>query len=88
MRNSTTDLDLESSCVVSKYEGGSASVLRPKVELSSVYVFVFGVDGSAKTLQYWEELRRFWSAYFATERANLEEYSTLRSSLPRIFGLR
>ena len=81
MRESTNDLDFERAKTISL-----AQVL-PSVEkrgllarLQGVEVYALGVDGTDKSVAYWNSLRDFWEAYFHKAGANLKNYSALRDA--------
>ena len=78
MRQSTHAFDL-----------GHRSAIDPRVvddvlrqglapTLRAVDVYIFGVDGNGVSVQYWQNLRAFWVAYFDHIGAVVKEYSMLR----------
>jgi hypothetical protein len=83
MRESTSELDLESSQTVPTY-GTSAKQCGALPDLSKVQVHVLGVDGAGKSLAYWRSLRAFWQDYLGHTGAELRSYSILRE-LPHGF---
>jgi hypothetical protein len=77
MRQSTTELNLESSSNVP--QGSSVPVgCGPVAHLKNVNVFVMGADGAGRTAAYWESLRKFWESYLRGTEADLRGYSVLR----------
>jgi hypothetical protein len=79
MRNSTADLDLESLSPVSQFEIASEAAMRAPAGLRNVEIYVRGVDGSGKSIGYWQSLRDFWAEVFRKQGAMLSDYSTLRT---------
>jgi hypothetical protein len=77
MRESTSELDLESSQTVPSY-GTLAKQCGALPDLSKVQVYVLGVDGAGKSLAYWRSLSGFWQDYLGHTGAELRSYSVLR----------
>jgi len=77
MRQSTTDLDLESPKVVPFF---SSLVKRSGAfpELRDVQIYALGVDDAGKSMDYWQSLRSFWEQYSHNAGAGLRGYSVLR----------
>ena len=48
-------------------------------DLHGVDVYAEGVDGAGESVDYWQSLHDFWTAYFARTGATLERYSMLRN---------
>jgi hypothetical protein len=76
MRQSTSELDLESISVVPPFSAlskrcGTAPNLR------GVMVDVLGADGAGKSQDYWESLRAFWGRYLYNVEAVMRSYSAL-----------
>jgi hypothetical protein len=83
MRQSTRVLDLERPALVQETKAlqqVAKSQLIP--DLRGVDVYVLGVDGTRKSVNYWQTLRDFWMGYFALTEATVNTYSTLRP-IPR-----
>lgn len=74
MRHATRDTNLESPSIVREHSG---NLHVP--HLGGVEVHILGVDGSGKTVGYWESLARFWKEYFEATGATILSYSALRS---------
>jgi hypothetical protein len=78
MRQSTPDLNLESTRIVPSFS--TATSRRYTVQLlQHVQVDVLGADGAGKSDDYWQSLKDFWTANFHTSGANLDSYSALRN---------
>jgi hypothetical protein len=77
MRQSTPDLDLESTSVID-----TSSVFRDAPmtsgSLQGVQVLIRGVDGSGKSSMYWQSLQEFWRQYLRSTGGSLVQYSVLR----------
>jgi hypothetical protein len=78
MRQSTHAFDLEHRSAIDPRVGDD--VLRQGLApaLSGVDVYIFGADGNGTSVQYWQNLRAFWVAYFEHLGAVVKGYSTLR----------
>ena len=77
MRQSTSDLNLESSRKVPSFSTVAARC-GTLPALQQVQVDVLGGDGSGKSSAYWQSLKSFWAAYFHSSGAVLSSYSVLR----------
>jgi hypothetical protein len=77
MRQSTTELDLESLRIVPPFQS-LARRCDPLPDLSGVLVDIAGVDGSGKSQVFWESLEAFWKGYFLDGGVSTLSYSTLR----------
>jgi hypothetical protein len=82
MRNSTPELDLERSKDPSHARTMLHSRQIPDAELRGVEVDVLGMDGAGKSGIYWQDLREFWSEYFATSGVAVKSISVLRDVPP------
>ena len=51
---------------------------RLLADLHGVDVFAEGVDAAGESVQYWQSLQDFWTAYFGRAGATLTSYSALR----------
>jgi hypothetical protein len=78
MRNSTTDMDLESQPLVIGHSSPSQRNLPGQTQIRALQVYVLGVDGSGRSTSYWESLQEFWGKFFRSAGANLRMFSTLR----------
>jgi hypothetical protein len=76
MRESVSGLDFERMGLAPAYEivagrCGEVPLLR------GVDIDVAGVDGTGKSMDYWESLHRFWVDYFQRASATLESFSVV-----------
>jgi hypothetical protein len=79
MRESTSDIDFERLKTISQRETLATAERHGLIaRLQHVDLYVLGVDGTGKPLNYWNSLRDFWEAYFRRAGADLKEYSALR----------
>jgi hypothetical protein len=79
MRQHTRELDLESPSLVPRLNKIESSGARIEIaNLGGVHLLALGVDGAGKSLPYWQSLREFWTEYFRTSGARLENYTVLR----------
>jgi hypothetical protein len=79
MRHSTTELDFESGGSVPSFtQLKNRSNTVPGAALKGVEVYALGVDGSGKSIGYWQSLQVFWREYFENAGAALRSYSVLR----------
>jgi hypothetical protein len=77
MRESTSELDLESMQAVPSYDA-LAKQCGALADLRKVEVHALGVDGAGKSLAYWRSLSAFWQDYLGRTGAELRSYSVLR----------
>ncbi len=79
MRQDKADLDLGTPVT---FDAEAAIVKTEKklliVNLTSVEVYVLGVDNAGKPLAYWNRLREYWMEYFKKAGAHVQSYSVLR----------
>lgn len=88
MRNSADGINIERPLLVPVQEALQRAESQDLVApLEGVDVYVLGVDGEGKSVEYWQSLKRFWEAYFRKAGAVLKEYSALRP-VPASFGQR
>ncbi len=80
MRQSTSDTDFERLKTISRQTLATVERQELIARLQNVDLYVLGVDGTGKSLAYWNSLRDFWEAYFHKAGANLKKYSTLRDA--------
>jgi hypothetical protein len=81
MRQSTSDLDLESPSVVPDFVRLQKQGKFLVTNLRGVVVYALGVDGAGKSTSYWHSLREFWVQYLRGAGADLACYSVLRERL-------
>ena len=86
MRQSTSELDLESPSVVPDFVRLQKQGKFVVASLRGVHVYALGVDGAGKSTSSWHSLREFWAEYFRNGGANLKSYSALPES-PRMQDL-
>jgi hypothetical protein len=79
MRESSATLDFEHEKTIAK-RTTLATVEKEGLvpRLHGVDVYVLGVDGTGRSIPYWNSLRDFWEAYFGKAQANLKAFSALR----------
>lgn len=75
MRNSTTDLNLESQSLLTRRTSLLKRTLPGQIYIQGVQVYGLGVDGSGKGVSYWQRLRKFWMEYFRSVGADLQRFS-------------
>jgi hypothetical protein len=81
MRHHTDDLDLESRRSVPPFRATAEhSRIIMIAPLQSIEVWVLGVDGTEKSIPYWQSLKTFWIAYFRKAGAFVCNYSILRDA--------
>lgn len=79
MRHATREVNLESPALVPSLVQFERQERLPLPRLKGVEVYILGVDGSDKTIEYWQSLERFWREYFRATGATVRRYSALRS---------
>ena len=79
MRQSTSDLDLETVSVVPDFR-----YVRPKIpplpNFRGVTIYVMGVEEINRSTLYWLSLRKFWEDYCSATGAVLKPYTVLRET--------
>jgi hypothetical protein len=84
MRQSTSDLDLETPFGVSHFGQALRQGKVSFVDLTHVDVYVLGADdGPGDFISSWQQLRDSWTRYFKGAGTNLKTYSVLRET-PRL----
>jgi hypothetical protein len=79
MRNDTPALDLDHARIVStSLAMKKAEKERLLPDLHGVEVYILGVDGAGKDMEFWQTLRDFWTVFFKRTGAILQSYSVLR----------
>jgi len=77
MRHHTGTVDLETASSVPSFAKLQKHEM-PIAALAGVETYILGVDGSGKSMSYWQSLQAFWLDYFKTAGTSLQRYSVLR----------
>jgi hypothetical protein len=82
MRQATRTLDLEHQTMIQVHVALQQIANRKLLaDLHGVDISILGADGTGKSVDYWQSLREFWTAYFSRAGADLKTYSILRDLL-------
>ncbi|MFZ0320579.1 MAG: hypothetical protein WAL56_15760 [Candidatus Sulfotelmatobacter sp.] len=71
-------LDLESNPIAPGFPHAGKQVHIVLPDLSGAQVYALGVDGTGRTITYWQSLQQFWVEYLLKSGANLRGFSILR----------
>jgi cell division protein FtsB len=81
MRQRTPNLDLETHVIVASFSTMKKRTNVVVADLHGVQVYAMGVDGSDRSIAYWQSLHKFWSEYFGDAGASVKKYSPFRDPL-------